>query len=66
MSKTPRRRLALLLLDQLMKWAPSSAVPLRDDYSDALAVVDAVHEWRHGDGPEADIVAAHDEYEAGQ
>jgi hypothetical protein len=66
MTKTIRRQEALRLVDQFMRWAPQSYAPLRDELSDALAVVDAVHEWRHGDGPEADIVAAHEEYEAGQ
>jgi hypothetical protein len=65
-SRGPRRRLALGLISESMRWAPKTYIPLRDDYSDALAVVDALHEWRHGDGPEADIVAAHEEYEAGQ
>lgn len=67
----PRRQVSFELLGQLMKWGPNHFGPLRDELSDALGVVDAVHEWRYDtEADEAklmrDILGAYDEYEAGQ
>lgn len=67
-----RRQGALEEYDQLRQWwGTVDKSALLPDYSDALAVVDAVHEWIYRDDADeakllADIVAAHEKYEDGQ
>jgi hypothetical protein len=59
-----RRELALWYLKMLDGWDPDN--PLKPELSDALAVVDAVHEWHYANGSADDMVRALKDYEAGQ